>query len=506
MSKDIFAPPTAEEVEQAKLFAPPTDQELGQLKKPSLSPGDKVAKYVEDKGGAILSHPNVAGALTWVGDKLERYLDAPARAQIGSLQAGKSLKESRDASWNQFGATTFPTTPSAKEIMARTGLSKTPLSEVAPSLFTESGEGLALKKGGFLDVSPAGVAGGLIQPSTWAIPGEAIASVGAKAGGAAAKVGGKALQKASPLIEAAQAGSQATRRGVFKVGEVMTAGNLKAGDAIAAADKLKGTELLLPEAYIGKAGKRVGAARDAIEAAGGSLVVPAESAERLARVREIILAGEKKAARTPGSQMLLERIDEALTDPNGIPVEAVDDMIRDLNTVEYTVQGNPRAIEPRWGKFLGEARGELEGILKTTPEGGALSAAKEPYHALSTAKGKRSKLFGGLSMLGGVGGATAGAAMSNPIIAAAAVLGSRAIAPRTYYQIVGFSKLPAQAVETLTAAYQTGKASKIGQAMTMLAEEYPAEIARLSQALTTETSRAVAEDGAMRRRAHPLAK
>lgn len=457
---------------------------------------DKAFQAVENAGSTVLSMPIVSGPIQWVGDKLERYVDAPVRAQIGALQGGKSIGESYRAGGRQLGEDTLPTTPSGKEIMARAGISTKSLSDVAPGLFSDTGEGAALKRGGILDISPAGVAGGLAQPSTFAIPADALLAGVSKVGGLGAKVAGKAAEAISPLAEAVQAGAQGARKGIFKVGEVMTGGTLKAADAMKAADQLKGTQLLVPEASLRSAGKAVGAARDAIEGSGKVLTDPA-AVEKLQNVKSIIEAGEQKAMRTPGSQALLERIDNALTNPQGVPVEAVDDMIRDLNGVEYTERGNPRSLEPRWAKPLAQARGELEPLLKSTPEGSTLSSAKQPFAALKTAQGGGSNLRGIASWAGGVAGASAGAVLGGPIGAAATFLASRAIAPRTYFQIVGASKLPAQAVKTLTDAFSAGKASVIGEAMTQIAEKYPEEMTKIATAVTAESGRA---DDAVKRR------
>lgn len=464
---------------------------------------DKGFKVVEDLGGKVLEGP-VGKGVAWVGDKLERYVDAPFRAQIGALQNDASFLDSIKAGGKQIGRDTLPTTPSGKEIMARTGLSTKSLSDVAPGMFSETGEGMALKKGGILDVSPAGVAGGFTQPSTFAFPADAALS-GAK--GVVSASGKVAKAATSPLATAVEKLADKGTKAVARTGQFMTGGTVKAADIIDAASKLKGTELLLPEAYIGRAGKKVGAARDVIEAAGENLSVP-NAAERLNKVKEIIQAGEKKAMKTPGSQQILERIDDALTNPKGVSVENVDDIIRDLNNVEYTVQGNPRSVEPRWSKPLAQARGELEPLLKSTPEGAALSEAKEPYAALQTARGQqRSKLTNTLSTIGGIGGATLGVTTANPVIGAMAFAASRSIAPRTYFQLLGAAKLPKQAATAMWDAYSSGKKTVIAETASALAAEYPEEMGRFVTALARETDSSLSNapdtmgrDSAMKRR------
>src|SRR5699024_11012848 len=49
--------------------------------------------------------------------------------------------------------------PEAKQIAARAGVPTTALSEKIPGMYSETGEGAALKKGGFFDPTAAGVAG-----------------------------------------------------------------------------------------------------------------------------------------------------------------------------------------------------------------------------------------------------------------------------------------------------------------------------------------------------------
>lgn len=478
-----------------------------------MSPVDKAAKVVEDAGAAVMDGP-VGKALTWAGDKLERYVDAPIRAQITSLQKGESFGRSIQRGGEQMGKEPLATTKSGKEIGASIGIPTTALSEKFPDWFSETGEGLKLKRGGILDVSAAGVYGGLIQPSNL-IPGEVLVGGAAKT----AKAGGAMARRTAPvaeLIEAAGKGKellgkagQAAQRGVFKVGEVMTRGSLKVDDAMKAANELKGGQLLIPDLYTKGAGKKIGDARDVIEGSGKTLPAGADAVNKLEKIRDMVKAAEDKAAKTPGSQQLLDRIDRTLEKAGqgikGVEVEDIDDMIRDLNGIEYTEKGNPRSVEPRWAKPLAQIRGELEPMLGTTAEGAALSAAKKPYAALQTAKGQqRSGLATIASWTGGIGSAATAMAMNSPELAAIAAIAHRAMAPRTYFQIVGLAKLPAHVADGLMAAYQTGSQSKIAQSLAELAEKYPAEAARVVNLMTQyadSSSRAAAQnEGPMERR------
>jgi hypothetical protein len=457
---------------------PEAKKELGAI--------DKGFKVVEDElsdaGKRFMNYP-LGKALAWGAEKVEKYVDAPVRAQIGALQKDASFLDSIKAGGRQFGRETLPTTPSGKEIMSKV-LPTTGLSDKFPGAFSETGEGAKLKKGGFLDISPAGVAGTLTQPSVIALPADALIS-GSKG---VVSTGGRILESATTPI--ARAMGKAAEKGtslVAKTGQFMTGGAVKAADIIDTASKLKGTELILPEAYVRKAGAKVGAARDVIESAGKELVAPGAS-KALEEVKQIILAGEEKAMKTPGSKQLLDRIDTALAHPKGVSVENIDDMIRDLNNVEYTPMGNGRSIEPRWAKPLAQARGKLEPLLKSTTEGAALSEAKEPFAALQTARGQqRSKLTNTISTIGGIGGATVAAVTSHPVIGAATYVASRSIAPRTYFQIIGAAKLPKQAANAMLDVLSKGEKSEFLETANALAARYPEEMGRFVTALARET-------------------
>lgn len=465
---------------------------------------DAAADKVEAAGSAVMDGP-VGKAIHWVGDKFERYVDAPFRAGVTATNDPnvKNIYEMWGRVGEQFGEKPLPTTKSGKELMAATGLPTTPLSDVIPGAYTDDGRGITLQRGGIADPSPAGVAGVMIQPSTFAIPGEA-------AFGALGKVGGKVAQGtaavaekyAGPLARTLDQGAGLAKKGVFKVGEKMTGGNLNAEKAFNASERLSGAEMLAPDAFTGKAGKAVGAARDAIP----ETTIAPGSRQALEKVKTILTDAEKRALRTPQSTAVLEKIDGLLASGDDIPLQTVDDLVRNLDSVGWTQQGNKRVLEPMWGGPVSEARRTLNELLPATPEGAALQGAKSKFADLATAQGRQgSRLRGIMSYSEAAHGVGLGLATGNPVIAAATVAASRVIAPRTYFQIVGMAKLPKSAVNALMESYSTGKVGAIQDTLAGLAEKYPEEIARLTTTLANyseESARAVADqkDDAVKRR------
>lgn len=138
------------------------------------------------------------------GDYIDRYAGSPVRAAVGSLQASPSLPKAAEAYKNQFGQPTeFAPTP--KQLAQTAGVPNTALSEKIPSLYSETGEGWKLKKGGALDPTASGVAGfglGMATDPTNYIPFDAALSAA-----------GSGIQKAAPKIVETLSGipSQKTR-------------------------------------------------------------------------------------------------------------------------------------------------------------------------------------------------------------------------------------------------------------------------------------------------------
>lgn len=143
-------------------------------------------------GGAVVDA--AVPPLVWAGRQLDRVMTAPLRAgvteiqkrqadrgeapnvverysrylpgQLGTKGLGrfnpvddiKDLAAGGLAATKQFGRDP-DNTESSKTIAEREGVPGTALSDVAPGLYSESGSGLRLKKGGLLDPTASGVAG-----------------------------------------------------------------------------------------------------------------------------------------------------------------------------------------------------------------------------------------------------------------------------------------------------------------------------------------------------------
>lgn len=115
---------------------------------------DEEPSVIKELGAKALG--KVAEAAEW----FDARTGAPARKAIGVLQEDfTDLPEAWEAAKTQYGAPTA-LAPTGKQLATRAGVSTTALSEVLPELFSETGEEWTkFRKGGFADVSPAGVAG-----------------------------------------------------------------------------------------------------------------------------------------------------------------------------------------------------------------------------------------------------------------------------------------------------------------------------------------------------------
>jgi hypothetical protein len=172
----------------------------------SPAPATDDPGFLETAGRAAL---DTVGA---VANKIDSVTGAPTRAAIGRMQdKGFDLSEAANAFKSQF-AEDPALAPTGKEIAEKAGLDgKTTLSDVAPWAFTdEKGLTLRAKKGGFLDVSPAGAAGlaiDVVADPTNLLPPAKVAQFLGKGGRVAetiaARTGGKLRNVAEGLAERA---------------------------------------------------------------------------------------------------------------------------------------------------------------------------------------------------------------------------------------------------------------------------------------------------------------
>lgn len=115
-----------------------------------------------------------------VGRAVDRYTGAPSRAALGKMQDGGNIGDAATAFKNQWGADPEQA-PTGKQMAEKAGWSTTPFSETYPSLYSETGNGWQLKRGGLFDSSPAGVAGlGVDVATDWTnvLPPATIAKYG----------------------------------------------------------------------------------------------------------------------------------------------------------------------------------------------------------------------------------------------------------------------------------------------------------------------------------------
>ena len=140
------------EAEDAKMAPATTREEMiaaleAQDNEPGPTAGDA---FMEMIGDPILEKVGE------VGQFIDAHTGAPARAGIGAMQEGE---EPFSAIGEQFGEDPRYA-PTGQQIVEKAGVPRTALSDVAPEgMFTETGEGLPLQKGGPLDFTASGVAG-----------------------------------------------------------------------------------------------------------------------------------------------------------------------------------------------------------------------------------------------------------------------------------------------------------------------------------------------------------
>lgn len=151
--------------------------------------------------------------ISYIGEKIDQYGGAPTRAAISSLQddvtePGRAL----DAFKNQFGSDPKKA-PTGRDIVRKAGVPDTSLSEIAPSLYNETGEGIKFQKGGWADPTASGVAGvamDIAADPTSALPLGAVAKGVAKTASKSASTVGRGVSAVGNKI--AGAGTKVTTK------------------------------------------------------------------------------------------------------------------------------------------------------------------------------------------------------------------------------------------------------------------------------------------------------
>lgn len=183
----------------------------------------KVLPVARNQGQVMLdsAKEGLGKGAAWVGDKIERYVDAPFRAGLnavagsGVLPTPEKAGKFYDAAKAQFGQDTLPTTPSPEQQAEGAGM---------PGWF-----------------------GRVASPSV-ALPIDQLVALPLKAGAAAAK---GAAEFAAPVVEAAGRANEGFQKGVLKLGERLTEKEglptMNAADAFASSKFESGLHMLKPE-------------------------------------------------------------------------------------------------------------------------------------------------------------------------------------------------------------------------------------------------------------------
>lgn len=178
-----------------------TEESSGELNKPS---GAVVIEEPEEEG--ILS--SIGGAaLQKVGEFgqfIDKYTGAPTRAAVHELQKDwKNVGGAAKKFGSQFGEDPN-LAPTGKDIARYAGVTDESVSDVLPWAYSETGEGLPLKKGGWADPTASGVVGlgvDIAADPTNLIPGKAVSYAAKKAGPVLSKFATKTASTLSGLPE-----------------------------------------------------------------------------------------------------------------------------------------------------------------------------------------------------------------------------------------------------------------------------------------------------------------
>lgn len=212
---------------------------------PKAQGAPQPAPPAQEPGALAKIAGSVMAPVAKVVETLDRFTGVPLRAGFGAAQdvatrdpdkstlsqlpeglaafAGAAARNI-GGDWNKFSD---PHVPDSKEIMVRNGVPLTALSDKIPGMYSETGEGAALKKGGFFDPTAAGAAGFGMDIAT-PIPGLAeIKALGTGAGmvskvvgKGAANAAGKTIKGTAKAIDIAT-GTKAASKTVAATGDAL---------------------------------------------------------------------------------------------------------------------------------------------------------------------------------------------------------------------------------------------------------------------------------------------
>lgn len=432
--------------------------------------------------------------------EMDKVTGAPLRAGFGAMQQTGDLSAAGNAVAEQFKAglpgigdgnispgELLPTTPTGEEIanqgLVNRGIDPAFASQTAvvPGLMLEAG----LDATNLIPVGPL--------------------AKGAKATAEGIGALARGTGKAAGALERGAA------KGIAYMGTAMTQGNINPEKALKAYQELNTLEMLFPggDNYGAKAraGQAVGEARIALQQ--NRVEVPGSHDVAL-QVADMISQAKGRAVSAPNSDALLSKIEslafqtrdvpvpasqqmvagpsgemitadvpasvQTVREPRQLTLDELDDLTGMMDELIYTGQGNEKALRRVWGPTTKKARGMLDQIMQTVPEGELFKAEKGRFEALSTASQTRGKLAE--LVLGGGGNITALATL-NPT-----ALAGRAFLPRTYMQMLGALKVPRHIADGLVAAHKSQKLTVMRQALADLAARNPEMAERVVRATT----------------------
>lgn len=206
--------------------------------KPAFDPNQPFTPVKQEKGLVDSALDTAGEAGQWalenvaapIGKFVDTYTGAPSRKALSTLVDKKGLLEAGGQFIEQFGADPEKA-PTGKDIAQKLGVGDKSLSDAYPGLYSETGEGLPLKKGGFLDPTASGAAGlGVDVATDWTnlIPGAVAAKgllkAGGKTVGGTAKLAGKTAAVTADVVTGTKVSTNTARAlGVVteKTGEII---------------------------------------------------------------------------------------------------------------------------------------------------------------------------------------------------------------------------------------------------------------------------------------------
>lgn len=269
------------------------------------------------------------------------------------------------------------TVPGSAELMEKAGVPNVALSEVLPQMYSETGEGLALEKGGIFDPTARGVAGLAsdiaLDPTTYLAAPLKAAQL-AKAGTAA----GKALKLGEILMNPLGEAVGATGKGLKKSGEALYKSAFEKADRALStrygkgsiADILKSAgfkgsaeEALAKAAEINKSlGTKIGDYRTASDMSG--------ILEKPLNFKEADKVVEKyRAASDPKMMAIADNLQEVLDSYKSMPPKTATELatVKRVNldmaggdTAFDLLKSSPDRAEAELRRALGKSLGEAE--------------------------------------------------------------------------------------------------------------------------------------------------